>query len=59
MALAQSQATDSFPEDSHPSESPLVLETETIQIEHLQLPPGESDFLAVAAHTLFVDLTLI
>jgi AraC family transcriptional regulator len=57
MALAQSQATDSFPEDSHPSESALVLETETIQIEHLQLPPGEGEFHAKAAHTLFVNLT--
>lgn len=57
MALAQSQATDSFPEDSHPDESPLILETETIQIEHLQLPPGEGDFQAEAAHTLFVNLT--
>jgi AraC family transcriptional regulator len=57
MALANSQATDSFPEDSQPSESPLVLGTETIQIEHLQLPPGESDFHAEAAHTLFVNLT--
>jgi AraC family transcriptional regulator len=55
--LLNSQATDSFPEDSHPSESPLVLGTETIQIEHLQLPPGEGDFHAEAAHTLFVNLT--
>ena len=31
--------------------------TETIQIEHLQLPSGESDFHAEAAHTLFVNLT--
>ena len=57
MALAQSQATDSFPEDSHPTESALVLETETIQIEHLQLPPGEGEFHARATHTLFVNLT--
>lgn len=57
MALAQSQATDSFPEDSHPSESALVLGTETIQIEHLRFPPGEGDFQAEAAHTLFVNLT--
>jgi AraC family transcriptional regulator len=57
MAIAQSQATDVFPEDSHPSESALVLGTETIQIEHLQLPPGESEFYAEAAHTLFVNLT--
>ncbi len=57
MALAQSQATDSFPEDSHPSESALVLETETLQIEHLRFLPGEGDFQADAAHTLFVNLT--
>ena len=57
MALAQSQTTDSFPEDSHPSESALVLGTETIQIEQLRLPPGEGDFCAEAAHTLFVNLT--
>jgi AraC family transcriptional regulator len=57
MALAQSQATDSFPEDSYPCESALVLGTETIQIEHLQLPPGEGEFHAEAAHTLFVNLT--
>lgn len=61
MALAPSQATDSFSEDSpledlQPSESALALETETIQIEHLRFPPGEGDFLA-AAHTLFVNLT--
>jgi AraC family transcriptional regulator len=57
MALAQSQATDSFPEDSHPSESALVLGTETIQIKHLRFPPGEGAFHAEAAHTLFVNLT--
>jgi len=57
MALANSQAPDAFPEDSHPGESPLILGTETIQIEHLRLPPGESDFQAEAAHTLFVNLT--
>jgi len=57
MALAQSQPADSFPEDSHSSESPLILETETIQIEQLRFPPGEADFQAEAAHTLFVNLT--
>jgi AraC family transcriptional regulator len=57
MAYAQSQETDSFPEDSHLSESALVLGTETIQVEHLQLPPGEGDFHAEAAHTLFMNLT--
>ncbi|NEQ47422.1 MAG: helix-turn-helix transcriptional regulator [Leptolyngbya sp. SIOISBB] len=57
MALEQSQPADSLPEDSHPSESALVLGTETIQIEHLRLPPGEGDFHAEAAHTLFVNLT--
>ena len=57
MALEQSQTTDLFPEDSHPSESALVLGTETIQIEQLRFPPGEGDFCAEAAHTLFVNLT--
>ena len=57
MALTQSQATDSFPEDPHPSESALALGTDTIQIEHLQFPPGEGNFQAEAAHTLFVNLT--
>ena len=57
MTLVQSQATDSFPEDSHPGESTPALGTETIQIEYLQLPPGESNFHAEAAHTLFVNLT--
>ncbi len=57
MALEQSQSTDSLPEDPHPSESTLVLETETIQIEYLGFPPGEADFHAEAAHTLFVNLT--
>ncbi|MGK7887914.1 MAG: helix-turn-helix domain-containing protein [Leptolyngbyaceae cyanobacterium] len=61
MALAQPQATDGLsddlrPDDSHPSESPLILGTETIQLEHLQFPPGEGDFQA-DAHTLFVNLT--
>jgi AraC family transcriptional regulator len=58
MSLAQPQATtDLFPEASRPSESALVLKTETIQIEQLRLPPGEADFHAEAAHTLFVNLT--
>ena len=57
MSLEQSQSTDSFTEGSHPSESALVLETETIQIEHLQFPPGEGDFHSGAAHTLFVNQT--
>ncbi len=57
MALEQSQPADIFPEAPHPSESALVLETETIQIEHLGFPPGEADFHAEAAHTLFVNLT--
>ena len=57
MDLAQAQPADSFPEDSHPSESALVLGTETIQIEQLRFPPGEGDFCAEAAHTLFVNLT--
>ena len=56
MALAQSQSADSFPEDSNPSESSLVLGTETIQIEHLRFPPGEANFYAGTAHTLFVNL---
>jgi AraC family transcriptional regulator len=56
MALEQSQSADAFPEDSHRGESALVLETETIQIEHLGFPPGEADFYAEAAHTLFVNL---
>ncbi|MBE9067646.1 helix-turn-helix transcriptional regulator [Leptolyngbya cf. ectocarpi LEGE 11479] len=55
MALAQSQPADSFPEDSQSSGS--ALETETIQIEQLRFPPGEADFQAEAAHTLFVNLT--
>ncbi len=57
MALEQSQSTDSSTVGSHPSESALVLETETIQIEHLQFPPGEGDFHSEAAHTLFVNQT--
>ncbi|MBT9316875.1 helix-turn-helix domain-containing protein [Leptothoe spongobia] len=57
MALAQSQSADSFPEDSHSSESNLILGTETIQIEQLRFPPGEADFHAEASHTLFVNLT--
>lgn len=58
MALEQSQPADTFPDDSLSSESTLILGTETIQIEHLEFPPGESDFHAEAAHTLFVNLTL-
>ncbi len=59
MALEQSQsnANDSFPEDPHPSGSALVIETEIIRIEHLGFPPGEADFHAEAAHTLFVNQT--
>ena len=57
MALEQSQSTDSSTVGSHPSESALVLETETIQIEHLQFPSGEGDFHSEAAHTLFVNQT--
>ena len=57
MDLAQAQPADSVPEDSPPSESALVLGTETIQIEQLRFPPGEGDFCAEAAHTLFVNLT--
>ncbi|MEM0979396.1 MAG: helix-turn-helix transcriptional regulator [Cyanobacteria bacterium P01_H01_bin.58] len=55
MALAQPQPADSFPEDSRSSGS--ALETETIQIEQLRLPPGEADFHAEASHTLFVNTT--
>ncbi|NER35407.1 MAG: AraC family transcriptional regulator [Oscillatoria sp. SIO1A7] len=57
MTLARSQPTDSFPEDSDSSESTLALETETIQIEHLQFPAGEGNFQSEMAHTLFVNLT--
>lgn len=57
MALAQSQAIDSFPEDSLGCESPPILGTETIQLEYLRFPPGEGVFQAEAAHTLFVNLT--
>ena len=57
MALEESQSTDSSEISYHPSESALVLETETIQIEHLQFPPGEGDFHSEAAHTLFVNQT--
>lgn len=60
MALAQSQPVDSFSEDSHLSGSALeteTIKTETIQIEQLRFPPGEADFHAEAAHTLFVNLT--
>ncbi|MEL6500848.1 MAG: AraC family transcriptional regulator [Cyanobacteria bacterium J06623_1] len=47
MALEQSQSNDSS----------LVVKTETIEIEYLQLPPGEADFHSEAAHTLFVNQT--
>lgn len=57
MALEQSPSTDSSTVGSHPSDSTLVLETETIQLEHLRLPPGEGDFHSEAAHTLFVNQT--
>ncbi len=57
MALEQSQSANAFPEDSYPSESALVLETEEVQIEHLEFPPGEADFHVESAHTLFVNLT--
>lgn len=57
MALAQSQPADSFPEDSHSSEPPLALRSETIQIEHLKFPAGEGNFQSEIAHTLFVNLT--
>lgn len=57
MALTQSQSANSFPEESHPGTPPLILGTETIQIEQLRFPPGEADFHAEAAHTLFVNLT--
>ena len=55
MALEETQLTDSSTVDSHPSDSALVLETETIQIEHLQFPPGEGDFHSEVTHTLFVN----
>lgn len=57
MSLAQSQSSDSPPENSYPSESAPILGTETIQLEHLRSPPGEGNFHATAAHTLFVNLT--
>ncbi|NEO84609.1 MAG: helix-turn-helix transcriptional regulator [Spirulina sp. SIO3F2] len=57
MALEQSQSTDSLPENPHPSESALALETEIIQIEHLRFSPGEADFHAETTHTLFLNLT--
>lgn len=57
MAIEQSQSTDSFSEDLHAGESAQVIETEIIRIEHLGFPPGEADFHAEAAHTLFVNLT--
>jgi AraC family transcriptional regulator len=57
MVFAQSQTTDALLEDSDSSEPTLTLGTETIQIEHLRLPPGEGHFCAEAGHTLFVNLT--
>ncbi len=57
MALAQSQPADLFPDDSHSGESTFSLGTETIQIEQLRFPPGEGDYHAESAHTLFVNLT--
>lgn len=57
MALAYPQPADSFPDDSHSNESHIALGTETIEIEQLRFPPGEADFHAETAHTLFVNLT--
>ena len=60
MALAQPQPVDSFSEDLRSSESalePETIRTETIQIKQLRFPPGEADFHAETAHTLFVNLT--
>ena len=58
MSLEQSPSTaDSFLQASHSSESGLVLETETIQIELLQFPSGEGDFHSETNHTLFVNQT--
>ena len=57
MALEDPQSTDLSPEAPAPRASDPVLATETIQIEHLRLPPGEGDFHAQAFHTLFVNLT--
>lgn len=39
------------------NEAPLLLGTETIRLQHLRFPPGESNYHAEAAHTLFVNLT--
>ncbi|MGB3312619.1 MAG: AraC family transcriptional regulator [Nodosilinea sp.] len=35
----------------------LSLQTETIQLEHLQFPPGEGEVYSPDSHTLFVNLT--
>lgn len=56
MVLAHPQPKDSLPEDLNPSESASALGTETIQIAHLQFPPGEAHVPAEAAHTLYVSL---
>ena len=58
MTFEPSQSADAFPEDSHSSESALVLNTEQVQIEQLELPPGQADFQGETAPTLFVDLSL-
>ncbi|MGD1900715.1 MAG: helix-turn-helix domain-containing protein [Geitlerinemataceae cyanobacterium] len=55
MARKHSQSAESLP--SAPENDVPVLETEAIQIAHLRFPPGESNFRAEAAHTLFVNLT--
>lgn len=58
MTLEQPQSADAFPEDSHPSESALVLGTEEVQIDCLEFSPGEADFHIETAHMLFVNLSL-
>lgn len=58
MTLEPSQPADAFPEDSHSSEPALVLNTGQVQIEQLELPPGQADFQGETAPTLFVDLSL-
>ncbi|MEL6930548.1 MAG: AraC family transcriptional regulator [Cyanobacteria bacterium J06600_6] len=57
MALEQSPSNDLSTVGSQPSESALVLKTETIEIEQLQFPPGEGDFHSEVAHMLFVNQT--
>lgn len=57
MVLEQSQSADPCPEAPYSSGANRVLETASIQIEHLRSPAGEGDFHAEAAHTLFVNLT--